>query len=206
MAKWMCTHCGSKFIACVEDIKKGHTKSCGCLRKETIKEYAKENNRKNNRERTRKQIFNGDKKFGMLTPISFADDHIESNGKHLSRILCKCDCGNKTIVRAADLISGKTTSCGCRTTSIAAQNINDALIALHIPFTKELRLPGCFNPETGVLLPFDFAILDENERVKALIEYQGEQHYKDVGEFGKLEREITDAIKKNYCMKNEIPL
>lgn len=136
-------------------------------------------------------------------PISFADDYVCPNGTRMSRILCKCDCGKETIVLATHLLSGNTTSCGCRTMSKGAQNINDTLSVLHIPFAKELHLPGCFNPETGVLLPFDFAIFDENERIKVLIEYQGEQHYKDTGEFGRLQRSTTDKIKRISAQKTE---
>lgn len=48
------------------------------------------------------------RKFGRLTVISRA----ESKDKN-SRWLCKCDCGNTTIVRAPNLKSGGTLSCGC---------------------------------------------------------------------------------------------
>lgn len=49
------------------------------------------------------------KKFGNLTVISF-------NSKNNKRYKwnCKCDCGNNTITDRSDLISGKSTSCGCR--------------------------------------------------------------------------------------------
>lgn len=169
MAKWICKHCGNEFVTGVASIKRGDTKSCGCL--------CKKANSKNNRERTRKRIFVGNKKFGMLTPISFADDYISPNGKHESQILCKCDCGNETIVQAKSLLRGATTSCGCRTTSIAAQNINDLLEKLHIPFISEYRIAKCYNPATKRALPFDFAIFDKNrENLICLIEYQGKQH------------------------------
>lgn len=120
--------------------------------------------------------------------------------------LCK-HCGNEFVASVNAVKSGNTTSCGCRKMSIAAERINDLLMKLHIPFVPELRLPGCCNPSTGVLLPFDFGIFDENKtKVRFLIEYQGEQHYKDIGEFGKLQRDITDKIKKDFCIENEIPL
>jgi len=48
-------------------------------------------------------------KFGRLSVIEFSH-------KGLRRDLywkCKCDCGIKVIVRASDLRSGNTRSCGC---------------------------------------------------------------------------------------------
>lgn len=54
-------------------------------------------------------------------------------------------------------------------------------------------------------LRFDFAILHKN-KVACLIEYQGIQHYKDKGEFGKQQRETTDQMKRDYCAAHNIPL
>ena len=49
-------------------------------------------------------------KFGMLTVVGRADN----DGKRVCWI-CKCDCGNPIprVVRAQNLLNGKTTSCGC---------------------------------------------------------------------------------------------
>ena len=52
-------------------------------------------------------------KFNNLTVISRAEDHITSKGKKCIQWHCRCDCGNKTIVRTGDLKNGKTKSCGC---------------------------------------------------------------------------------------------
>lgn len=58
-------------------------------------------------------------------------------------------------------------------------------------------------------LAFDFAIYSKEELV-ALIEYQGEQHYKVVeywgGEKGLKMRQKRDNIKRDYCKVNNIPL
>ena len=51
-------------------------------------------------------------RFGRLTVIKRAEDYISSKGRHRTRWLCKCDCGNEKIVLGENL--GKTTySCGC---------------------------------------------------------------------------------------------
>lgn len=47
--------------------------------------------------------------FGNLTVIKISDDYIR--GK--ARWLCKCKCGNTSIIFANNLVRGNTTSCGC---------------------------------------------------------------------------------------------
>lgn len=58
------------------------------------------------------------KKFGKLTVIEFSHkkQRFASNGKKNGNDFyykCKCECGNETISRIADLKRGKATSCGC---------------------------------------------------------------------------------------------
>ena len=48
-------------------------------------------------------------RFGRLTVIK----RVENNKHGKARWLCKCDCGNETIVLGASLSNGTTTSCGC---------------------------------------------------------------------------------------------
>lgn len=48
-------------------------------------------------------------KFGRLTAISYS--HKTEKGKRVW--LCKCDCGNTSMVRQANLTYGHTKSCGC---------------------------------------------------------------------------------------------
>ena len=56
-------------------------------------------------------------RFGSLTVIGL--DHVErkyrKNGTIRNRYmyLCQCDCGRKVVLHKVDLLSGKTTSCGC---------------------------------------------------------------------------------------------
>ena len=52
-------------------------------------------------------------KFGKLTVFERADDCIHPSGKHSTRWLCKCDCGNEIIVIGQHLKKGLTKSCGC---------------------------------------------------------------------------------------------
>ena len=59
-------------------------------------------------------------KFNRLTVIGFADDYISPKGKHWTNYLCRCDCGNKRIVRATALKNKLTQSCGCLSREQAA--------------------------------------------------------------------------------------
>ena len=49
------------------------------------------------------------RKFGGLTVLKFANTDIHSK----TNWLCKCDCGNESIIGRGGLIGGKTKSCGC---------------------------------------------------------------------------------------------
>lgn len=52
-------------------------------------------------------------KFGRLTVIARAENHIQTNGQRKTQWLCQCECGKKIIIKASDLKSGHTRSCGC---------------------------------------------------------------------------------------------
>ena len=52
-------------------------------------------------------------RFGRLTVIERADDHVGPSGRKHVVWRCKCDCGNEVIVRSVNLKSGHTKSCGC---------------------------------------------------------------------------------------------
>lgn len=58
-----------------------------------------------------------------LTVIKQVDDHIDSNGRHRARYLCKCNCGSDKDVfaYASDIKYGHTLSCGCLQKEIASK-------------------------------------------------------------------------------------
>ena len=51
-------------------------------------------------------------KFGKLTVIERAEDHVTKSGKRVPRWRCLCQCGRETIVGRTGLVKGTTTSCG----------------------------------------------------------------------------------------------
>lgn len=60
-------------------------------------------------------------RFGMLTAVEYA-------GK--SKWMCKCDCGNNTIVKTCNLTNGHTKSCGCIAKKQAVLNGQKTIIDL----------------------------------------------------------------------------
>jgi hypothetical protein len=62
--------------------------------------------------------------------------------------------------------------------------------------------------DKGNPLRFDFGILDKNNKLKLLIEYDGEGHYKEKP-FGKDSYKLItyhDQLKNEYCNRNNIQL
>ena len=53
------------------------------------------------------------KRFGKLTVIERSKDKISPNGQIQPMWLCRCDCGNETIVKGRMLREGRSKSCGC---------------------------------------------------------------------------------------------
>lgn len=190
--------CGNEIVVRASELLGGQI-SCGC--------YTKQITSKIKRNQTWKRIREQPKqKFGMLTVIGQAEDYIKANGEHETRVRCRCECGNEKVVLAGSLFNGDTTSCGCRKNSKAEENIDRYLYDINVSYGKQIRINDCVNPTTNHTLPFDFALFDNNKQIKCLIEYQGEQHYKDTGDFGRVQREVTDKIKKDYCISNNIQL
>lgn len=92
--RWRCVcDCGNETTAKTADLNRGHVSSCGCLRIDRLREAS----------------FNdlSGKRFGDLTVLCLYNRDGES------RWLCKCDCGQTTIVRGSALVTNNTKSCGC---------------------------------------------------------------------------------------------
>lgn len=52
-------------------------------------------------------------KFGKLTVLKRAENHILASGKPRTMWLCKCECGKEKIISAQSLLQQTTISCGC---------------------------------------------------------------------------------------------
>ena len=97
-ARWLCKcDCGSITIVSGSNLRYGHTTSCGCAKYRRFSEDLT------------------GRKFGKLTVLEF--DRMGPRGRAYWK--CRCDCNDEVSnfisVRQDGLISGHTTSCGCRT-------------------------------------------------------------------------------------------
>ena len=59
--------------------------------------------------------------FGRLIVVERAEDRVSKAGNHKTMWLCKCSCGNETIVSSDGLKSGGTQSCGCLAKELTSQ-------------------------------------------------------------------------------------
>ncbi len=102
-AQWLCRcECGNIVEVVNTSLLSGATASCGCLRREG---KAKEMKTRNMPRLDLRNI-----RFGRLTAIS------PTYRRDATRSIvwkCKCDCGKTIYVRASNLRSGNTKSCGC---------------------------------------------------------------------------------------------
>ena len=87
-------------------------------------------------------------KFGKLTVISKASDYINPNsGNCIKRWLCKCECGNTTIVRDNDLKRGITKSCGCLIIEQLKKRNSTHLLSNTLLYREySSMIQRCYNP------------------------------------------------------------
>lgn len=71
-------------------------------------------------------VKNGER-YGRLTVIREVEKKIFPSGGQLRQFLCKCDCGNQTIVGIFNLRKGVTRSCGCLRKELNKTFIEDCL-------------------------------------------------------------------------------
>ena len=119
---------------------------------------------------------------------------------------CRCTCGKTIVATGTALRAGLSRSCGC-VISWGENLIKDILDANKISYKRQYSFKDLRGPKNG-LLKFDFAVISNNE-LQYLIEFQGKQHYvesKRGSYYGVMQREITDASKKEYCAKHGIKL
>lgn len=107
-SQWLCfCNCGNDgFVTSYDRLVSGTTKSCGCLRKETVH---------SNRTQFKSDDLSG-RKFHRLTALHIAPSKRSAH----TNWLCRCICGNEKITSSAKLKSGSVKSCGCLQKEITA--------------------------------------------------------------------------------------
>lgn len=187
-ARWLCRcECGTEKIVLGKNLRNGRSKSCGCLKKENDSKHLSELNK------SRALDLRG-QKYGMLTPI-------EPTNKRLSSSIvwkCRCDCGNITYVSVDNLRGAHPTkSCGCLHRSFGEQEIDRILTDNNISFSTQFIFDDLPNKRFDFYLPY-------NNR---LIEFDGEQHFKQVGNWKDLDdQQKRDQEKNEYAKSHNIPL
>jgi len=88
---------------------------------------------------------------------------------------CRCDCGNECIVNHRYLKCGDTSSCGCSNFKGNA-TITRWLNSHNIHYKDEYTFNDFVSP-LNAHYRFDFAILNDDDTLNFLIEYQGSIHF-----------------------------
>lgn len=184
--KWACQcECGNIKYVDSSALRRGQYQSCGCLRKTNLIGQT----------------------FGYLTVLSDSGERTKNR-----QILwnCQCKCGNFIKVRTDNLKTYNTMSCGCLKTSNKEYIIEQILLENNIKYKKEYVFKDLLSSKKGYLR-FDFAILNEDNTVKYLIEYDGETHSLDHIQGWNTKEKIQyqlecDELKNQYCKDKNIPL
>lgn len=141
------------------------------------------------------------KQFGYITILQ--ETGARQTGDARIEWLCKCNACGKNFVKDSHTVQ-KMVSCGCLNQySNEVVLIRKMLEENNIKYKQEYTFDDCRDIS---MLPFDFAIEDNNGRAY-LLEYDGEQHFKPVAHWGGLETvRAHDLMKNHYCFKNNIRL
>ena len=193
---WECQcECGNKKIISGSALVGGRTKSCGCYQRQKASETLK---------KTASNIFNDytNQKIDFLTVIKKTENR-SSNGSIIWE--CQCDCGNIVYKNTKDLRLKKACHCGCQNIhSQGEKQINEILTKHNIFFIQQHWFNDCRYPSNHPAR-FDFFVNNNY-----IIEFDGEQHYIPVEQWGGEEHlkytQEHDIIKNEYCKKNNIPL
>ena len=190
-SKWLCVcDCGKEVVVSTGHLMNGHTQSCGCYMKDRIGE-------------TKFKDLSGQTINGILIEYRI-EDYISPKGKRMVQYRCRCFCGNEFDAIGLNVQHKNTLSCGC-IQSRGEQQIKEILQKKKIHHKKQFYFKDLRSPK-GSVLKFDFAIKNKDGTLYCLIEFQGQQHYNGSSEFGKMQREITDPLKREYCKARNILL
>ena len=185
-AYWLCKCvCGKEKIITGHSLLQGKSKSCGSCRIDIVDDLTG-------------QVFD------QLTVLNRDFSRPSNNDGAFWR--CRCSCGNEITVLGKNLKHQTRHSCGC-IASFGEMTIKKILQENNINFQSQYTFDDLHGLKGG-LLRFDFAILNENNKIIRLIEYQGQQHYN----FKEYNTSWFDAplehdkLKRQYCKKNNYVL
>lgn len=190
---WICKcDCGN--VTTVETCKltSGHTKSCGCLQKETTKERFDED------------LTNF--KWNELIVLERDIEKENLMGNKCRYWKCKCSCGNIISIPTTEIKAERQYSCGC-IKSKGEHKIATYLNKINLKYDIQVTYENLIGVG-GNKLSYDFFIPDYS----LLIEFQGEQHKRpqrfpncDNEEQFKIQQE-HDKRKREYAKEHNIEL
>ena len=126
--KWVCKcDCGKLTSVVPSNVKRGLTKSCGCLHSKLISEKFTKNLIGQN--------------FERLTVLSRDNNKPKSSGVYW---LCKCNCGNEVSVISHSLINGNTKSCGCLKRELTSELLSLDLLGKKFGKLNVIKRYGTF--------------------------------------------------------------
>lgn len=123
---------------------------------------------------------------------------------------CKCQrCGTERDVFRGSLTTGDSKGCGC-IKSWGETQITYLLNEAGANYKREVTFKDLHGLKGGSLR-FDFGIYDKEDKLIALIEYNGRQHYTFNSNWNQSEEEFKllqahDDIKRRYCKEHDIKL
>ena len=186
MYYWRCLcDCGKEVVIIGSSLKTNRTKSCGCLVIEKSK--------------NRTYVDLTGKRFGRLTVVGH--DGMKRTFRYWE---CLCDCGNKTKVKARDLKSGHTQSCGCLKKERSSEGCrNRRLLGNEAGFNQIYREYRNKNAERRDL-PFELTKEQFRELTQKSCHYCGVMHSKNQKGFLYNGIDRVDNT-KGYVIDNVVP-
>lgn len=185
---WLCQcECGNIKSVKSSSLRRGEIESCGCLRNEKVRKA---------RNASAEDLTG--RRFGKLVVLER-----DKSRPDIPYWICQCDCGRIKTVQGANLKrtdGEQTVSCGCFHQSKGEKKIIEILQKNNIEYIEQYSFVGL--PKSR----YDFAIIKDGQIVK-LVEFDGEQHFKDVPGWGGLElQQKRDKIKNDFAKEVGIPL
>lgn len=194
-SQWLChcNNCGKYVIVNSHNLRSGHTKSCGCLISENLRNDL------------------SGQQFGYLKVL-----HYDCSKNESPYYIVQCtNCGK--IYSANGYAIQKQISCGC-INSIKANILLKTFKESDLNYISNVQTEKTFDDCVfRNKLKFDFYFPPFHQHTKGVVyEYDGEQHYKPI-KFKKelsdtemyknfITNQIRDWIKDKYCILNNIPL
>ena len=148
---WRCRcDCGKETDASVSTLVSGNTRSCGCIKLDSLHSRAKDI---------------AGRRFGWLTALRKTEKRMQGSVVWQ----CRCDCGTMCEVAYNSLISGNTASCGCKKTKHAQPLLHyidgTCIEMIDHPILRSDNTSGC----TGV-------VAVKGGRWRAEITFRGRRH------------------------------